>query len=136
MSMKRRRELWLFAALLALGLLVRLPFAAVDFVPGGDTAIFQRWTRLIVSGGLENIYSGNGVNYGPLLLYLFGAAGWIANALGLPPAGEWHGGLLLALIKLPAQCADVATAALIGWALRPRGLRLALVAGALYLLNP
>src|SRR5436190_8622937 len=98
------------AAVLLAGLLVRLPFVGVDLRPTNDVVTYVRWARTIQSGGLENIYSGAGVNYPPLLLYAFGAAA----ALASPPTPAADGDLVT-LIKLISLVCDLLTAGLIAW---------------------
>lgn len=125
-------ERLLLATILLAGLLIRLPFALIDFHVGVDLQIFMDWGQKIHLGGLQNIYNSGNVNYPPLLLYLFGAAAWIEAQL--PPSIGAHP--LVALIKLPSVIADMLTACLIALVWWRISAREALLATALYLFNP
>ena len=121
----------LLAALLVVGLLVRLPFAGIDTHLSNDITVFTQWARMVELRGLGAIYQGTGINYPPLTLYLLGGAALLDTYV-------LHGGdsALIALIKLPGILSDVATAGLLAWALRRRGPRYSLGVCALYLFNP
>lgn len=120
---------------LALALLIRLPFAAIDFAPTNDLETYRRWAHATQTLGLVNIYTlgGSEVDYPPLILYWLAGAAWLADHLPLGWGGD---SALNTLIKLPSILADVLTAGLIAWALRGRSARLALGAAGAYLFNP
>jgi hypothetical protein len=119
------------AALLLAGLLVRLPFAGIDTHLSNDIIVFTQWARLVELRGLAAIYQDTSINYPPIPLYLLGGAALLDTHL-------LRGGdtALIALIKLPGMLCDVATAALLAWAVRRRGRRISLGVCALYLFNP
>ena len=121
----------LLAALLLAGLLVRLPLAGIDTHLSNDIIVFIQWARLVEGRGLAAIYQGTGINYPPLTLYLLGGAALLDTHV-------LHGGdsALIPFIKLPGMLSDVATAALLAWALRRRGPRYSMGVCTLYLFNP
>jgi Gpi18-like mannosyltransferase len=139
-AIAERRPRTLLAALLLLGLLVRLPYLWVDTGTSNDVETFVRWARLTQAHGVTRIYHGTGVDYGPLAVYLLGAAARVEAHL--PGALRGGDGALIALIKLPAIVADVVAAALLAWALGRRAGKdrvlggVALIACAVYLFNP
>lgn len=110
-------ESWIIVAILLLGLLLRLPFAAREFRTTSDVETYRRWARTIRQQGLETIYAGTDVDYPPLILYLPGGAAKVEAQLPFrqPVAADRA---LTALIKLPAIIADTLTAAVILRALR------------------
>jgi Gpi18-like mannosyltransferase len=124
------------AVVLMLGLLVRVPVIAIDFNTTADVRLYIGWTRTLQVRGLVGAYDGTGINYPPLLLYALGGAGWLEAQLTQPIATDARTGLLIALIKLPAALADLATAGMIAWALRPRSPPLALLAATTYVFHP
>lgn len=116
---------------------MRLPFLTVDPGITVDVGIFIRWARLAHRGGVAEVYSTPGVNYGPLSVLLLAGAAWLDA--WLPEVARAENRALIALIKLPSVLADVATAALIAWSLRrwlPARPRLAVVAALAYVFNP
>ena len=130
----RRRSLAV-AAILLVGLLVRLPLVNADMHTSSDLESFVRWATTAHERGVTQIYDGTDVNYGPLSVYLFATAAFVETHLPESLQGE---GALIALIKLPSILADVLTAGLLAWTLG-RGSRapsVALAACALYLFNP
>jgi hypothetical protein len=125
----------LLAAVLCLGLLIRLPFVATDSGISGDLGFFRQWARTIHEEGLVVLaQTTNTPIYQPIALYLMGLAGWLE---ALSPA-VWRGGdgLLNALIKLPPMVADVLIAALAAWALPGHAAGRRIAAAALYVFNP
>ena len=106
----RDRPRLLLAALLVLGLLVRLPFAGIDMHLSNDITVFTQWARLVELRGLSAVYQGTGINYPPLPLYLLGGAALLdthvlhggdssssrssscrASSAMSPPPGCWPG---------------------------------------------
>jgi hypothetical protein len=104
---------------LGLGLLVALAIRAVLLPqPGlaGDVDDFLAWARAIGADGLGRAYD-QPVSFPPVLPWLWWALGSVAPAmLNSTPDDP----LALALIKLPATLADLAIAAIVGYALRAR----------------
>ena len=129
-----QHERVILAAILLFGLLVRLPFAAVDFHTTNDIDTYRRWARTIHVRGLATIYDGTDVNYPPLLLYVFGGAASVEAHL--PVVLRAGDGALTALIKLSSILADVLTAWLIAWALRRQGSVRHILTCGLYAFNP
>lgn len=130
--MPRTFRWWLGpAAVLTLGLLIRLPFLT-QLGPTRDVVTFVRWSSVIDQHGLTNVYDASEMDHGPLLAYVLAVAALLRSAFGLGPHG-W-----VALVRLPAVLADVATAALLALVAlrRTRSELLALVVCAGYLFNP
>ncbi|HZY44122.1 MAG TPA: hypothetical protein VFF70_05155, partial [Anaerolineae bacterium] len=114
-------------SILLIGLLIRLPFLAIDFGKTTDISVYAQWAGRIQAQGLINLYAPGGlVNYPPLFLY------WLAAAGSIRPADA----ALVALIKLPSILADVLTAAIMMALIWKRSRRAAVVVGAVYLFNP
>ncbi len=124
----------LLAALLLLGLLVRLPLLPYDYHNSRDLSNHRDWARALRDSGLTSIYDQPRVNYPPLSLYLFGSA--IAVDDQLPADWHYRDHSLTSLLKLPAILADVLTAGLIALAIPRRRPGLRLAACAAYLFNP
>jgi len=128
-------ESWIIVAILLLGLLLRLPFAAREFRTTSDVETYRRWARTIRQQGLETIYAGTDVDYPPLILYLLGGAAKVEAQLPFrePAAADRA---LTALIKLPAIIADILTAAVILRALRGQKPAIRVLACASYTFHP
>jgi|SRR5688572_15564119 len=126
---------WQLALVLLAGLLVRLPLAWLDPHVSADLGLFRGWARVAAEDGMVAVSITTDVtHYQPIALYLIGLAGWIESQL---PAVLRRGDAALnALIKLPSLLADVATAALLAWALRGHSARTRLRAAALHVFNP
>jgi Gpi18-like mannosyltransferase len=125
---------------LLLGLLVRLPFAAVDTHGSADLSTYRTWGAIVETRGLAAAYDADvralSNAYPPLLYYLFGLAAR-AEASFEPSLGEAAAARLeIAIIKSAAMLCDAIAAALLAWALWGRSPRLAVFACALYLFNP
>jgi Gpi18-like mannosyltransferase/predicted membrane-bound dolichyl-phosphate-mannose-protein mannosyltransferase len=131
--------------LLLVGLLIRLTLAYV-LLPGSgfesDIGTFTAWALQLAEHGPGTFYATAGfADYPPGYLYVL----WLVGSLGhllAPFANGDAVSVTTTLIKLPAIFADVAVAALLYGVVRswrsPRNdaHRLALIAAALYLLNP
>jgi dolichyl-phosphate-mannose-protein mannosyltransferase len=130
---RRFGERQILMVILLLALLVRLPFFSLQVVRGTDFDIFARWIQQMQTSGLITIYSGVGIDYPPLSLYLFALAGWINSLLPDVLRGD---GALNVLIKLPATAADLLTVWLVASALRDKSPSLRIGACALYAFNP
>ncbi len=126
----QRREKLILAAILAAGLLIRLPFLSTDFRTTNDVEFYRRWARTIRASGLPAIDQEPTVNDPPVLLYAFGAASTLEARLGGPDDR-----LLNALLKLPAALADLLTASIIVWALRGRSASTRVLACGLYVFH-
>lgn len=122
---------WLCALILLLGLLVRLPFAPMDFSASSDLKTFMDWQRTAQTLGLERIYESGKVDYPPIWLYWLAAAGWIRERIA-PASDAWR----TALLKLPSIIADVVTGGLIALTLRKQSARASLLGASAYLFNP
>src|SRR5581483_7559138 len=59
----------LLAAILLIGLLIRLPFAAIDFHNSADLRLYMDWAKAARTSGLAAIYSVPSLDYPPLFLY-------------------------------------------------------------------
>ena len=122
------------AAIFVGGLLVRLPFARVDFHTSVDMANLRSWARAARDEGLTDVYTKTTAIYPPVTIYVL--AGAAAIETRLPPRLHEGDGGLNALIKLPVLLADLLTAGII--ALSLRGVRPAVrsLAAAMYVFNP
>jgi hypothetical protein len=133
------------AVLLLVGLLIRLTLAYVLLPSSGfesDIGTFTAWALQLAEHGPGTFYASAGfADYPPGYLYVL----WLVGGLGhlLAPFGNGDPvSVTTTLIKLPAIFADVAVAAVLYGVVRswrsPRldAHRLALIAAALYLLNP
>lgn len=130
-----RYERALLAALLLLGLLMRLPLLPVDTRTTADLAAFRTWARMVHAQGITTIYDGTRINYPPVLLYAFDAGGQVEAYL--PAASRAGDAILTALIKLPSVLADILTAWLIAfWVRQRQSAVLGVLACGLYLFNP
>src|SRR5262245_17843791 len=127
-------ERLILAAILLLGLLIRLPFIGVDFHTTVDVGLYRHWAQLVHMHGLAAIYDGTDVDYPPLLLYVFGGASLVEA--GLPASLRAGDYALTALVKLPAILADIFTAGLIAWVLRRQAPAMRILACAAYAFNP
>jgi hypothetical protein len=119
---------------LALALLIRLPFLPTNAHVSGDIKIYRNWSELIYRYGLTTIYDSPTVNYPPLLLYYLGGAAWLVAQL--PPTLTTPGAAINTMIKLPAVLADLLTTALIFWALCDQSVARRSTVALLYALNP
>jgi Gpi18-like mannosyltransferase len=119
---------------LALALLIRLPFLPANAHVSGDIKIYRNWSERIYNQGLITIYDKADVNYPPLYLYYLGAGAWLVAQL--PPALTAEGAAVNTMIKLPGVLADLLTTALIFWALRAQTLARRRTIALLYALNP
>lgn len=128
--MIERRARLPIAAILLLGLFIRLPFLAADFHATNDLDAYRLWARVIHTQGLAAVYEQTDANYPPLLLYAFGFAASLEARWSLDE------GALTALLKLPSILADLLTAGLIAWTIRDRAPGWRLFICALYALNP
>ncbi len=122
----------ILAAVLLLGLFLRLPLLPLDFGASIDLTTFRSWARTIHNQGLVAIYDVPGVNYPPLLLYWFGTAAAISAHFPSPAADA----SLNALIKLPPVLANCLTALLIALYWSRLGSMRGILASAAYILNP
>jgi Gpi18-like mannosyltransferase len=122
------------ALILALALLIRLPFLFDNAHVSGDIKIYRTWGERIYRQGLTAIYDTPDVDYPPLLLYVFGATACLVAHL--PPTWTAQGAAQNALIKLPAVLADLLTTGLIGWALCAQQVARWRAAALLYAFNP
>ncbi len=115
--------------ILALGLLVRLPFLPAA---GFDTHTFELWARALASHPLDQFYRLPLIDYPPGYLYVLAAAGHAAASF--PGSAHW---LLRYLVKAPAISADLAGGILL-YAIVQRfaDRRWALGAAALFVFNP
>jgi predicted membrane-bound dolichyl-phosphate-mannose-protein mannosyltransferase len=123
------------------GLALRLTIAYVLFPASGfesDLATYGSWALTLAEHGPGGFYANAGfVDYPPGYLYLLWPIGLLIRSLG--EAGASAG---VDLVKLPAMLIDIAVGyvlyrLVLGWAWPgPRAGRLALLAAALYLLNP
>ncbi|HLF28103.1 MAG TPA: hypothetical protein VJG32_17365 [Anaerolineae bacterium] len=120
------------AAILVLGLLIRLPFAPIDFRASNDLDVYKHWGRTAHATGLLTLYERTSANYPPLLLYWFSGAAAIEAHIA-PESGDK---VLTALIKLPSMLADVLTAALIASMVRGGRPGRRLFICGLYTFNP
>jgi Gpi18-like mannosyltransferase len=119
---------------LALALLIRLPFIPTNAHVSGDIKIYRNWSERIYRQGLTTIYDTPDVNYPPLLLYYFGGGAWLIAQL--PPALTANGAAVNTMIKAPAILADLLTTALLFWALRNQTMARRRTVALLYALNP
>src|SRR5690348_5559552 len=103
------------AALLLLGLLIRLPPILAGFHVSRDLELYIRWGQAMQAGGVLNAYGGPIVNVNrPLLLYLFDGAAWVEAQFGQPgPPGPGANRLATGVIQLAAALADVLAAGLL-----------------------
>ncbi len=125
------------AAILLLGLLIRLPTIATGFHAAHDINVYIHWGGLVQTQGLSNVYAGPEVVYPPLLIYLFGGAVWLEAHLGLPTPTDPDAHRLAALIiQVPTALADVLTAGLLAWVVWRRAPGVGLLAAGVYLVNP
>ncbi|TMC50859.1 MAG: hypothetical protein E6J26_09855, partial [Chloroflexi bacterium] len=98
------------AAVLLLGLLVRLPFVSIDFRASSDLQEFRTWQDQAQAVGLDRVYEDGAVAYPPVWPYWLALSGWIRGQI---PSGLMErDALRTALIKLPSILADVVTAGL------------------------
>jgi Gpi18-like mannosyltransferase len=118
----------ILVAVLLLGLLVRVPFAAVDLHISADMDNYLRWGMFAREEGLPAVYALREAAspYPPLLLYLFSAAA--SFGVGNPAA--------IAVVKITATLCDLLVGMLISWVLWRRSPGMAALACALYLFNP
>jgi dolichyl-phosphate-mannose-protein mannosyltransferase len=115
------------------GVAIRLPALAHDLRVTNDVETLRGWMHLIGERGLLLAYTHTTVDYPPVPIY------WLALAARLEPLlGQAWPTLDVAtlLVKLPALAADLATAAIIGWAVSRQDARWGVVAVAAYLFNP
>ncbi|HZQ06701.1 MAG TPA: hypothetical protein VFD70_08985 [Anaerolineae bacterium] len=122
----------LLAAILLIGLLIRLPFAAIDFHNSADLRLYMDWAKAARTSGLAAIYSVPSLDYPPLFLYFLAGADWLTTNL----AETVRQSALIAFIKLPSILADGLTASIIAWVGWQHSARVALLAATLYSLNP
>lgn len=133
------------AILLLVGLLLRLTIAYV-LLPGSgfesDIGTFTAWALNLAQNGPGTFYAGGGfADYPPGYLYVLWLLGGLGNLLA-PFANGSAASATMALIKIPPILLDIAVGALLfhvvrSWrANRPDAPRLALIAAALYVLNP
>jgi hypothetical protein len=110
-----RRDWAALGAGVALALVIR---AILLPQPGlaGDVDDFLAWARAIGADGLGRAYD-QPVSFPPVLPWLWWALGSVAPGMLDPTPND---PLALALIKLPATLADLAIAAIVGYALRAR----------------
>jgi Gpi18-like mannosyltransferase len=122
-----RRAQLVALSILLFGLLIRLPFSAIDFGKTNDISVYAQWAEQIQTQGLIAVYEpGSQVNYPPMFLY------WLAAADLLHPTDA----TLVALIKLPSVVADVLTGAIMLALVWKRSRPAAVLVGAVYLFNP
>ncbi|HUP82978.1 MAG TPA: phospholipid carrier-dependent glycosyltransferase [Candidatus Limnocylindria bacterium] len=132
------------AILLLVGLLLRLTIAYV-LLPGSgfetDISSFVGWALQLAKNGPGTFYGAGFADYPPGYLYVL----WILGGLGGLLAPLAHGdtvAAVTALIKIPPILLDIAVGALLFYIVRkwrenrPDADRLALIAAALYVLNP
>jgi hypothetical protein len=125
------------AAILLLGLLIRVPTIVVGWHAANDINTYIRWGRAIEAQGLENAYVGTDISYPPVLLYLFGGTIWVGEKLGWDSATSPDESKFATLvIQLLSALADLLTAALLAWAMWGRSRKLGLLIAALYVFNP
>lgn len=122
----------MLAAILLVGLLIRLPTAAVDFGRVTDVQVLGTWATTAQAVGLAHVYEAVRVNYPPVFVYWLAVAGWLDAQLPV----HLRAPALIALIKLPSFIADIVTAGLIAMVWRTRSSRAALLAAGLYVFNP
>lgn len=121
--MTRTRERLLLLLILSVGLLIRLPFVAVDLHVSGDLDIIVGWSNAMAAGGLAQLLSvSDAILYPPLAMLWI----WLGGVLGSP----------LVVIKLAPIVADIALTWLVWLMLRERGPRVALAAAAAICFNP
>ncbi|MEP7198708.1 MAG: hypothetical protein ABI874_02715 [Chloroflexota bacterium] len=132
--LRRFSERQLLAAIIALALLARLPFALAPSHDSVDLDAFARWVRLIQTRDLTTIYDGTRIDYPPLSIYLFAALGWLESQL--PDAWRAGDGALRVLLKFPSIIGDLLTVGVIALALRGHSARTRTGACALYAFNP
>jgi Gpi18-like mannosyltransferase len=117
------RERWLLLAILGGGLLIRLPFAAIDPRVSGDLNFLVGWAGAMARGGLAELMATSQLIFYPPLSMLWI---WLGGVVGSP----------VVVIKLSAIVADVALAGLIWLMLRERGPKVALAGAAAICFNP
>jgi hypothetical protein len=129
-----RRDALIIAALIALALLVRLPWLAAPD-PVGDLELSARRMGFLYHEGLAGAYHDDG-DYMPLRLYWLWGLSRLVPALGGGFAAPLPAPTLL-LIKLPGLLADLGTVALLyAWCRRWRAARGAAIITALYTFAP
>jgi hypothetical protein len=81
---RRNHVRLMLATVLLCGLLIRLPFIATNFHNAADLDLYKHWAKLVATRGLTTIYEHTGIDYPPLLLYLFGGAQLAASYFPAP----------------------------------------------------
>src|SRR5690348_14328207 len=94
----KRAQRIALAAVLALGLGIRLPFVVAGYHVSQDLAVFLGWGRFIQTHGLTNAYQLPQVNYPPLLLYLYSSALGIQTDMQQVDAGPGRDDRLATLL--------------------------------------
>jgi len=115
---------------LLLGLLIRLPLAWVNLRVSADMDIYFQWGQSMRTASPGTIYQVSNTVSPPLLISLLGIAAMFQ------PSGESPGPLFTFVVKSMSMLADVLTAGLIALYVRRYSVRLAVIACALYVLNP
>lgn len=125
---------WALPALLVLGFVLRMLFIR-DAGFATDVQTFEAWTVSLLDHGFANFYgSSSFADYPPGYFYILGFVGSIWAPFRAHDAGF---GLLSILVKMPAILADIGVGALIyAIARRFADVRIALLAAAVYVLNP
>lgn len=132
------RMLLVGATLVGLVLLVSLVIGWLTPGYEGDMNQNKAWARWLVRSGMREAYRAN-IDYPPVPLYAFAAAGWVYQWIFDPIFDEraaLASHVFSFLLKLPVILCHVLLTGLLFWLAAPRGSRAAsLVAGA-YGLNP
>ncbi len=130
-----RHERVVLAAILAGGLLVRLPFASRDQGVIGDIFTISAWAHAIAAHGFVAFTDTvTATVYPPLSMLIIGAAGAVSSIA--PPGSAASDALLVFLLKLGPILADLGLALLVAHMLRERSARVRLGAAALICFNP
>src|SRR4051812_44098614 len=96
------------AAVLLLGVLIRLPFLITGFHQARDFETYIRWGRFAELHGLSEVYTGSDVSYPPLLLYFFHGAAWTQDQVAPVGPGQASGNrLAVALLQAGSILADL-----------------------------
>lgn len=129
-----RADLLPLALLLGAALAIRIPWIGMPD-PVGDLEITARRMASLAANGLAGAYNPPG-DYMPLRIYLLSGLVGVAELFGIPLDGV-PTPAVVALIKLPNLCADLAGAALIyAWARARLGARRGALLAAAYTLAP